>query len=276
MTHLIPLEDTAADIIGKAMRGLHKSASEIAQLAGLPEATVAALKEGQFDATAARAVAPALGLDGDALVLLAEGRWTPEPVQLDGLAGFNTPFHDMTVNSYLVFDRSSGAAVAFDTGADCSGMLAFLKTEGLQLKLILITHSHADHILDLTNLRQSTGAPAYTGRLEPVDGAVPIDAGHAFECGKLKITALSTWGHSKGGISYRIDGLDKPLAVVGDAVFAGSMGGGSVSYADALRTNRDELLSLPPETVLCPGHGPLTTVGEERLHNPFFASRKGS
>ncbi len=68
-----------------------------------------------------------------------------------------------------------------------------------------------------------------------------------------------------------VSGLAKRIAVVGDAIFAGSMGGGGVSYADALRTNREELLTLPDDTVVCPGHGPLTTIGEERLHNPFFA-----
>jgi glyoxylase-like metal-dependent hydrolase (beta-lactamase superfamily II) len=274
MANLIPLEDTTADILGKAMRGLNKNAAEVARLAGVSEAEVAALREGHFDAAALRAVAPVLGLGGEALVLLGEGQWIPQPVQVEGLACFNTPFHDMTVNSYLAFDRKAGTAVAFDTGADCSEMLAFLKTEGLVLELILLTHSHADHILDLPKLRQATAAEAYTGRLEPVDAARLFEPGHSFACGGLKISSRSTWGHSKGGISYLIAGLEKPLAVVGDAVFAGSMGGGSVSYADALRTNREELLSLPAETVLCPGHGPLTTVAEERLHNPFFALGK--
>jgi len=59
--------------------------------------------------------------------------------------------------------------------------------------------------------------------------------------------------------------------VVGDALFAGSMGGGNISYTDALATNRAEILTLPEETVICPGHGPMTTVGEEKRHNPFFA-----
>ena len=271
MAHSIPLEDTAADVIGKAMRGLNRNAAEVAQLAGVSEAEVVALKDGHFTAAAARAVAPVLGLGGEALVLLGEGRWLPQPLSVEGLAGFSTPFHDMTVNSYLAFDRKAGSAVAFDTGADCSGMLAFLKEEGLTLKLILITHSHADHVLDLARLRQATGAEAWTSHLEAVDGALPFEAGRSFYCGSLKISSRSTWGHSKGGISYLLKGLQRAVAVVGDAVFAGSMGGASVSYADALRTNREELLSLPGETVLCPGHGPLTTVAEERLHNPFFA-----
>ena len=71
-------------------------------------------------------------------------------------------------------------------------------------------------------------------------------------------------------MTYIIDGLAKPVAVVGDAIFAGSMGGGVVSYMDALRTNREKIISLSDETILCPGHGPITSVGEEKMNNPFF------
>ena len=67
-----------------------------------------------------------------------------------------------------------------------------------------------------------------------------------------------------------IDGLERPIAIVGDAIFAGSMGGGMISYEDALRTNREKIMTLPDDTVLCPGHGPLTTVGREKKNNPFF------
>ena len=71
-------------------------------------------------------------------------------------------------------------------------------------------------------------------------------------------------------MTYIIEGLAKPVAVVGDALFAGSMGGGMVSYADALRTNREKIMTLPDDTILCPGHGPLTTIRSEKLRNPFF------
>jgi glyoxylase-like metal-dependent hydrolase (beta-lactamase superfamily II) len=71
-----------------------------------------------------------------------------------------------------------------------------------------------------------------------------------------------------------VEGLARPLAIVGDALFAGSMGGAKVSYADALATNRREIFSLPDATVLAPGHGPLTSVGEEKIHNPFFPELK--
>ena len=68
-----------------------------------------------------------------------------------------------------------------------------------------------------------------------------------------------------------VAGLERPVAVAGDSLFAGSMGGGNVSYEDALRNNREKILTLPDETIVCPGHGPLTTVGKEKRENAFFA-----
>ena len=268
----IPLEDTAADIVGKAMRGLKLTDQQVATQASVTAAAVASLREGAYDETTARAVAPVLHLGADALSALGHKAWRPEPIAVAGLACFNTPFEDMTVNSYLAFDRASGEAVAFDTGADCSGLLDFLSQENLTLSLILLTHTHTDHILELDRLREKTGAPALVGDREPIDGAVTFAAGREFSCGTLCIGTRLTWGHSPGAITYVIAGLEKPVAIVGDAVFASSMGGGGVSYPDALRTNREEILTLPDATVLCPGHGPLTTVGEEKAHNPFFTA----
>ncbi|KAB2639103.1 MAG: MBL fold metallo-hydrolase [Verrucomicrobia bacterium] len=267
---LIPLEDSVADIIGKAMHGLQLSECEVASAAGVTPAAVASLRAGHFDEASARAIAPVLQLGAEALAALGHQTWYPQPVALTGLVCFTTPYQDMTVNNYLVFDPSSGEALAVDTGADCRSMLAYLTQSKLTLKLILLTHTHADHVLDLAGLQQHTGAPAYVGEREPLAGAEGFAAGRLFRCGTLRITTHLTWGHSRGGITYGITGLDRPVALVGDAVFAGSMGGCRVSYADALRSNRDHILSLPADTVICPGHGPLTSVGEERVHNPFF------
>jgi hydroxyacylglutathione hydrolase len=268
----IPLEDTVADIVGKAMRGLHLNDEQVAAQAGVTASAVASLRDGHYHDATARAVAPVLHLGAAALAALGHQAWRPQPVAVAGLACFNTPYQDMTVNSYLAFDRDSGEAVAFDTGADCRGMLDYLTREKLTLKLILLTHSHTDHILDLKRLRQQTGAPAWVGDRESFAAAEPFAAGRGFHCGSLCIATRLTWGHSRGGITYVIAGLERPLAIVGDAVFASSMGGGGVSYADALRSNREQILTLPAATVLCPGHGPLTTVGEELVHNPFFTA----
>jgi hydroxyacylglutathione hydrolase len=267
----IPLEDSFNDIVGKAMRGLKLSDSEVAARAGVETSAVQSLREGTWNADTARKVAPVLGLGAAALVGIGEKTYHPAPVALDGLAQFNTPYEDMTVNSYLVWD-GSGTAVAFDTGADCSAMLALLAEKKLRLAAILLTHTHGDHILELDRLHEKTGAPAFVGDREPIDGAESFAAGRSFCFGGFNIDTRLTWGHSPGGITYVVRRLAQPVAVDGDAVFAGSMGGGGVSYTDALGTNRSEIMTLSDDTIICSGHGPLTTVGEQRVHNPFFAA----
>lgn len=271
----IPLEDTYIDMIGKAMRGLGLTEAEVAGSAGIEAAAVAAVQRGKMDQAVLRAIAPVLGFDAGALVEMAAEAWQPQAVAVPGLACFNTRDQDMRVNSYIAFDRESGEAAAFDTGADCGPMLDFLSVNKLVLRQILLTHTHPDHVHDLERLRAGTGAPVFVGEREAFTGAEGFRVGRVFRCGVLRITTRLTWGHSRGGISYVIEGLEAPVAVVGDAVFAGSMGGGAVSYCDALATNRSQIFSLPEATVLCPGHGPLTTVGEELKHNPFFANRVG-
>ena len=270
----VPLEDLAQDVLGKACRGLGMSQSRLAAAAGVTPAQVAAALAGDVvEDSVLLALAGPLGLRGPALVELAHGAWRPEPVALDGLAQFTTPFDDMTVNSWLVWDPATREAVAFDTGADAAPMIAFLASLGLRLTGIFITHTHTDHVMDLSTLRRATGSPpVWSHALEPLAGTETfrVEPATGWSVGGLRITPRSTHGHSKAGITYVIAGLARPVAVVGDAVFAGSMGGGAVSYADALRTNHAEIFTLPDDTVLCPGHGPATTVGAETLHNPFF------
>ena len=139
------------------------------------------------------------------------------------------------------------------------------------MKLILLTHAHPDHVADLRRLRKATGAPVYISRLEEAEEAEEVEEGKRFRVGSLEIEARLTSGHSPGGMTFVVTGLSRPVAIVGDSLFAGSMGGGNVSYEDALRNNREKILTLPDETIVCPGHGPLTTVGKEKRDNPFFA-----
>src|SRR5216110_849107 len=161
---MIPLEDNVGDIIGKAQRGLGISDSELAEKASVSPEIIRKLREGEFDQPALQSVAPILGLDGQALRELAKGQWHPEKIEAnDGLAQFNTDYDGMAVNAYLVWDPATRAAAAFDTGADCSEMVRVAKREKLNLKLILLTHAHSDHVADLPRLREETGAQVYSG-----------------------------------------------------------------------------------------------------------------
>jgi hydroxyacylglutathione hydrolase len=267
----IPLEDNFDDIIGKAQRGLGISDIQLAEKSGVSVDAIQTLCGGKFDREVLDQIAPALQLDGDALAELAQEKWRPNEIRIDGLEQFNTRYHDMTVNAYLVWDPASKEAVAFDSGADCSALLKHSQDSGLTIKLILLTHAHPDHVADLDRLAHATRAPVYLSSRENARGARAIEEGRAFTVGKLEIESRLTWGHSPGGMTFVVRGLARPVAIVGDSLFAGSMGGGNVSYQDAVRNNLEKILTLPNETILGPGHGPMTTVGEEKKHNPFFA-----
>jgi len=272
----LPLEDLVNDVIAKSMRGLGISDAALAAQSGASAEDIADAKAGKVDDRVLRKIAPHLQLDGLSLVAMAHDEWRPFLVNVAGLEQFNTPYHDMTVNSYLVWDAETKNAVAFDTGADAAPMIDFIEKKGLNLSLIFLTHTHPDHILDLAKLSADGAVTAFVHEQESCPGAktFKLSDTEAWESGGLRIEPRSTWGHSKSGITYLVSGLRRPLAIVGDALFASSMGGGAVSYADALATNRKEIFSLPDNTVICPGHGPMTTVEEEKAHNPFYPEFK--
>jgi glyoxylase-like metal-dependent hydrolase (beta-lactamase superfamily II) len=267
----IPLEDNFNDVLGKAQRGLQFGDEQLAKTAGVSVAELTRAKEGQFDETVVRKLASVLNLKADALIALGKKAWYPKDSgQVPGLAAFTTPYGDITVNSFLIWDPKTHQAAAFDTGADCSEMVKFAADKNIKIQMILLTHTHPDHIADLARLKAVTQAQAFVCKLETIDGAETFEVSRKFTVGPLKIDTRQTSGHSRGGVTYVISGLPNRIAVVGDSMFASSMGGGGISYADALRNNRDQILTLPDDTILCPGHGPLTTVGEEKQHNPFF------
>lgn len=269
---MIALEDNFADIISKAQSGLRMTDTQLAEKARVNSQTLRKMREGHFDELTVLRVAPVLHLAARPLCELATGRWHPKKVDaIDGFAAFTTQYHDMGVNSYLVWDEASKEAAAFDTGAEIGGMLRLAAKKNLSIKLILLTHAHPDHIAALAELQSKTGAPAYVSSREAIAEAESIEEGKHFRLGKIDIDTRLTWGHSLGGMTYVVNGLAQKLAIAGDSIFAGSMGGGAVSYEDAVRNNLEKILTLPDETIICPGHGPMTTVGEEKEHNPFFA-----
>ncbi len=276
----ISLEDFYEDIIGKAQSGLKLSDAELTTKCGITQEQLDTANSGVYLEATARAVAPALNLDTDSLIDAGLKAWFPEDVSLNGLEIYNTPFpiagyEEMTVNSYLIWDPDTKEAVVFDTGATVTGILATIADEGLHVGLILLTHTHGDHIADLDRLKSETGnPPVHVNRLEPVGGAELFDEGAVFNVGGLRIESRLTHGHSPGGTTFVVNGLEHPVAIAGDSLFASSMGGVPGTYQQALENNRTKILSLPDDTVICAGHGPMTTVAQEKAHNPFHPEFK--
>ncbi len=248
----LPLEDLVNDVIAKAQRGLGLRDESLAAQAGVSVDAVRAVKEGTLDEATIIALAAPLKLHAAALTTMARQLWRPAPVQLEGLAQFNTTWHDMTVNAYVVWDPQTRQAAAFDTGAMAQPMIEFIRSHQLHLSHLFLTHTHPDHVADIAALRRAGGkVEVFANERESVPEATTFHVGTAtWKLGALTIEARNTHGHSKGGTTYVVTGLAKPLAIVGDALFASSMGGGVVSFADALATNRKEIFSLPDETVV--------------------------
>jgi len=270
----IPIEDLFEDIIAKSMRGHHISISELGEATGVANDILQRLIRGEFcDEPALIKVAKALRLDPQALTMAASKVWNPRPVSLEGVSQFNTPYRDMRVNAFLIWDPATNSGAAFDTGTDSSLLSAKAGELGVTIRQIFLTHTHNDHIADLDRLKSACeDAIAYSNELESWPGTETFAEGQSFKIGSLSVSTLTTSGHSPGGTTYFIEGLERPVAVVGDALFAGSMGGGIVSFENAWKNNREKILTLPDDTVLCPGHGPITSVSEEKRNNPFFAA----
>ena len=271
------LEDHAGDIIRKACAMSHVSPAACAAAAEISESDLTAFHKTGRCAQKVNfsAVAQITGLDAQKLATIAGG-WLPVPADLSRwreIRVFTTAGEDLTVNCYLAWDAATRDAALFDTGLAAQPVLDTIAAEGLTLRHIFITHAHWDHVEALPPLR----AAFPEARLHGGSLKAPADqrnqSGEIIPLGALRIAHRETPGHAEDGVTYLISDWPNgasPVALVGDAVFAGSMGRGNQSWELARQKVREQILSLPAETLLCPGHGPLTTVGEELAHNPFF------
>ena len=273
MAH-IPLEDGIADIIGKAQRGLGVNDEELSRRAEVSIDDINALKSGKPLTAVARRIARHLQLNPSALEAFIKTPPYPrvQPFR-SGFMMFNTPYEDMTVNSYLVWDPRSRQAAAFDTGTDCAGMFDIVEIEKLDLRYIFITHTHEDHIADIKKLSDKAPlAEIWSSEAEPLEHprAKTFRENAHFHIGSLAVKTLLTPGHSAGMTTYYISGLGYPLAIVGDSLFSCSTGGSETHFREQIKNNRAKIFTLPRDTVLACGHGPLTTLEFERAHNPFY------
>jgi hydroxyacylglutathione hydrolase len=204
------------------------------------------------------------------------------------------PVGPLQCNCSIIGDENSREAMVIDPGDDIEDVQAILAKHNLQVKQIVITHAHIDHVGGAMKLRAATGAPillnqndyallkmldvqaAWIGVATP--GEVKIDhsisTGDHVSAGSLQANVMHTPGHTEGSVCLYFPAENKLIA--GDTLFAGSIGrtdlpGGSMQKI--MRSLHDTVLALPDETVVVPGHGPLTTIGTERESNPFLVRR---
>jgi glyoxylase-like metal-dependent hydrolase (beta-lactamase superfamily II) len=280
MEQAIRIEDNFEDVLNKAMAGLRLRKRDLCEQTNLPRERIVSLLAGHANREDLLAVAGVLELHGPSLVRLAEGTHRPPPLSVSGLLMYTTPFpvpgyEEMTVNSFLVVDFEHKLAVAFDSGANVDRMLADIREAELHLEMVLVTHAHGDHVVAMETLTKATGnPPVWLNERESLEGANSFREGKHFTAGSLSIESRLTHGHSPGGTTFVISGLERPVAIVGDSLFCYSQGGAPGAYRQALDNNRRQILSLPDNTVVCPGHGPMTTVAEEKAHNPFYPDFK--
>lgn len=273
------LEDYFGDIVGKALRGLGVSESDATAatgLTGLDLRRIASYDLIPDDATI-RSLAALLGLDGDKLAGVARG-WVPDggndPLDTDALAVDRAVLSaGMEVNAYVMKCKATGEGVIVDAGGQADKIFDLVARMQARITHIFLTHGHGDHVGAVAEVKRATGAPVHCsdadagmlGHRSDVD--VIVGDGWTGRVGQIDIDARSLPGHTAGGIGYNAGAA----FFSGDALFAGSLGGArGRAYTGQIEAVRQKVLSLADDVRIFPGHGPMTTVAQEKRQNPYF------
>ena len=199
-----------------------------------------------------------------------------------------SPFQE---NCYIIGDEESGVGAVVDPGDEAARIALAVEQTGLDVASIIVTHAHIDHVGAVAALVDEYACPVLMhAEAEPMLKQLPTQAmmmglkfgkvpavdrhisdGEVLEVGDLRLRSLYTPGHAPGHLAFYIE--DEGLVLSGDALFAGSVGradlpGGSMEVL--MRSIEERLLTLPDETWVYPGHGPRTSIGNERTSNPFL------
>jgi glyoxylase-like metal-dependent hydrolase (beta-lactamase superfamily II) len=271
------LEDDFSDVLRKAQRGLRIDTPDLARMSGLDAQAIDAWRAGDGvpSADEARALAGPLRLDPAKLADRAAGAWEPH-VALPANVRHH-PHDPHPSNGYLFFLDDGKTAALIDPAGLPATIVRAVNEGPYALRYILITHKHADHCDATADIaRTFPGAQIVMHKSDSAaigslaQRALPIIDGDELPFGDgASIRMLHTPGHTDGSSCF----LFRSTLFSGDTLFAGSVGGafGDVStYDDILRSVKFKLFALDDATVLMPGHGPPSTIAEEKAHNPFF------
>jgi glyoxylase-like metal-dependent hydrolase (beta-lactamase superfamily II) len=276
----IPLEDELGDVLEKAMSCAGLTPETLSLRSGVPASAIldAIDYRPELGPGECRRLAAALGLNEVGLCALASGRY-PLP-ESEGL-----PFHVWplrmvhgigVVNAYIVAAGGGDRGLLFDTGSGSSALEAAWPRAVRGVDAIFVTHIEAEHAGGLEDAMKRFQVPqAYVPSGARAALGRPVGEGETLRVGPLAVTAFRTPGHCDTHNCYHVRAADLPgarsLLVSGDLVFAGSAGGPYYCKKQLRDHLRRVLEAVPPDTVVAPGHGPMTTAGNELRFNPFVS-----
>jgi glyoxylase-like metal-dependent hydrolase (beta-lactamase superfamily II) len=282
------LEDEWFDIVAKARTGRGLSLAGIAEAVGVSFEALESWESGAGMPTSVQlaSLASALGLDFDRLAAIQQGKGRPvaprlradDSLRVETLTG---SMHGYAVHAYLLYREGDPDAALIDTGYEAIRAIEAVLHRRLLLRWVALTHCHHDHMEGAALIKAQTGAmvavpaaefAAYRAHQREAPDLAVEDGTEIAVSPTITLTAISTPGHTTGGTCYRIGNV----CAVGDALFASSMGRAmsSAGYRSLLSSLRARIFSLPEDTILLPGHGPRTTVRDERRNNPFFPAQE--
>lgn len=272
-----PLEDELGDVLEKAMRCAELSEFSLGEQASVPAEKIRDAFDYRYDFALDEIsrLAEVLGLNAVGLAALASGRY-PLP-EIGGLPfcvhALRSPHGIGVSNAYIVTDCGTSRGVLFDTGVDPDVLFRAWPSGIRHLDAIFITHPETEHLGGLAEVQRRFGpVPVFGPVGAEIPGALALAEGTRMKLGVLEVETLATPGHAEAHNCYlvRSAGLcgSRALLVSGDILFAGSVGG-AFFCSEKLKVHVKRLLALPEATVIAPGHGPLTTIKNERTFNPF-------
>jgi hydroxyacylglutathione hydrolase len=274
------LEDEFGDIIKKARYGLGKTIDEVGEKVRISSTLLQnfeSYKEHPNKELTYK-LGMELGLEPESLWESVQESWFPQSRPLvNGIIHAGVYIKVLTFdyaysNCYLIADANTRDTVIVDPGGPYNVILKALEEEEWRPVGIMATHGHKDHIESLELIATSLEVPVIGNPMELDFGSLQeISDEQTIRLGALEIEVWQMPGHTLGHVAYLIS----DVALVGDTLFAGSLGRAyeGPKYYRTLLESAKRLLKLPPDTILLPGHGPITSVREEAEHNPFFIDR---
>ncbi len=245
------LEDDFNDVLTKAIRGTNFDTSSL----NLDKTKLDRCLAGEFDSEIITALSSPLGLDTQKLLL--HSTYSPDVVLPAEVHTFTSPFGHLGVNAFAI--EGDEHILIFDTGTDAHSCINFLAIHPDKEKHLFITHPHADH----TGCKNSL--------ISYVKDCQLLEPNKKLQFKNLTLSTIDVAGHHPQAVAYLVEGLETPICILGDAIFAGSIGGIVPSlYEQGITNIRKNILSLKPKTLILNGHGPSTSVGLEIQNNPFF------